>query len=95
MDKRELIEKYKDTKELKELYDDLNKVRNYLKSDDKSGAENLISELMSKHMIEIIVYNATHPIPPRTIDENLANAETFLTDLILGKICKSTTSEEK
>ena len=82
----DLLEKYKHYKEIKDIIDERDQIRKFIISVDKTGANEYILFLMNKYLLETMVYNSVNPQMPTSLQENLINAEMFLTNLGLSKI---------
>ena len=82
----DLLEKYKHYKEIKDIIDERDQIRKFIISVDKTGANEYILFLMNKYLVETMVHNSVNPQMPTSLQENLINAEMFLTNLGFLKI---------
>ena len=72
------LESYKNIKEISDLVDEVNKLREYYYTQQYDKMQDHINKLSGKYLVETITWNATHPIRPITYQEAYMNAEIFL-----------------
>lgn len=74
----EVLEPYKDIKEISNLIKETEELRKFYNSNNIEKMQSHILKLMLKYFGETIFWNSTHPVPPLTPDEQFINAEDFL-----------------
>lgn len=75
----EIFEKFKDTKEIKDIINDVNKLRNYFKMRQYTQMQNHINSLTKKYFIETLIWNTVNNNDmPTTYEQSYINAENFL-----------------
>lgn len=73
-----IFEQYKDVKEIADLIDEVKKLRNYYRAQQYDRMQQHINELTGKYLIETLIWNASHPSMPTTVQQAYLNAENFL-----------------
>lgn len=74
----DLLEQYKDFKEISDLVDEVKKLREYYHTQQYDRMQQHINELTGKYLIETLTWNASHPSMPTTVQQAYLNAENFL-----------------
>lgn len=74
----EALKKYQDIKEISDLKDDVEKLREYYHSGQYDKMQQHIQSLMLKYLAETIVWNSAHQTMPTTAQQSYLNAEAFL-----------------
>ena len=74
----DFLEQYKDFKEISDLVDEVNKLREYYRTQRYVRMRQYINELAGKYIIETLTWNATHPSMSTTAQQAYFNAENFL-----------------
>ena len=78
MDYIQELEKHKDFKDVKDLVDDVHKLREYYFTGQYDAMQQHINKLTIKYLSETIIWNSTSTSMPTTPDELYINAESFL-----------------
>ena len=74
----EIYEKFKDVKEIFDLCDDVQKLREYYRTGQLQKMQEHIRSLTIKYSLETLVWNAVNTQPPLTYEQAYINAENFL-----------------
>jgi hypothetical protein len=74
----DLLEQYKDFKEISDLVDEVKKLREYYHTQQYDRMQQHINDLTGKYLIETLTWNANHPSMPTTVQQAYLNAESFL-----------------
>ena len=74
----DLLEQYKDFKEISDLVDEVKKLREYYRTQQYGKMQQHINELTGKYLIETLTWNTGHPSMPTTVQQAYLNAESFL-----------------
>ena len=74
----EIFEKYKSVKEIADLIDDINKLREYYYSKQYDKMHEHIKKLTYKYAVESLEWNAVHTKMPTSDEQSYINAEQFL-----------------
>lgn len=74
----DLLEQYKDFKEISDLVDEVKKLREYYYTQQYDAMQQHIHSLMTKYLFETVAWNSTHKTVPMTVQQSYINAETFL-----------------
>ena len=74
----DFLEQYKDFKEISDLVDEVNKLREYYHTQQYDRMQQHIDELTGKYFVETLTWNASHPSMPTTVQQAYLNAERFL-----------------
>ena len=78
MDYLQELEKHKDIKDVKDLADDVHKLRKYYSTRQYDAMSQHIWNLMIKYAKETVAWNIANTNMPTTPDESYINAENFL-----------------
>lgn len=70
--------KYKDIKEIADIIDEVNKLREYYFTRQYGLMHQHIEALTKKYFTETFLWNSTHQAMPTTTEQAYGNAETFL-----------------
>ena len=73
-----IYEKFKDVKEVKDYINDVILLRHYYATQQYSQMQDHIRNLMNKHLVETLVWNAVNTSQPTTFEQSYINAENFL-----------------
>ena len=73
-----IFEKFKEVKELVDLCDDVQKLREYYRTGQFQKMQEHIRSLMLKYSFETFVWNTVNTQPPLTYEQAYINAENFL-----------------
>lgn len=73
-----VLKRYQDIKEISDLIDDVEKLREYYHSGQYDKMQQHIQSLMVKYLAETVVWNSSHTVAPQTPDQSYQNAEAFL-----------------
>lgn len=73
-----VFEKFKDVKEIHDLCDDVQKLREYYYTKQFQKMQEHIKSLMFKYSFETLMWNAVNTQPPLTCEQAYINAENFL-----------------
>ena len=73
-----IYEKFKEVKEVRDYIDDVILLRHYYRAQQFSEMQEHIRKLMTKYIVETIVWNLANPNMPQTSDQSYINAENFL-----------------
>ena len=73
-----IYEQFKDVKEVKNYIDDVILLRHYYATQQYSQMQDHIRNLMNKHLVETLVWNAVNTSQPTTVEQSYINAENFL-----------------
>lgn len=86
----EIFEKFKDTKEIFELCDEVVKLRLFYQTGQYQLMQDHIAKIKNKYLVESTMWNLTNTQPPQTYEQAYINAENFLQSqgakLIIEKI---------
>ncbi len=74
----EVFEKFKDVKEIFDLCDDVQKLREYYRARQFQKMQEHIRALTIKYSLETLVWNTVNTQPPLTYEQAYINAENFL-----------------
>ena len=74
----EVFEKFKDVKEIFDLCDDVQKLREYYRTGQLQMMQEHIRLLMLKYLAETVAWNIRNPQQPTTYEQAYINAENFL-----------------
>jgi hypothetical protein len=74
----EILNNYKDVKDVFDLVDDVQKLRFYYSTQQYQTMMQHIRDLVAKYPIDAGVWNLFHPNMPKTYEEAYASAEIFL-----------------
>ena len=74
----EIYEKFKDVKEIFDLCDDVQKLREYYRTRQFQKMQEHIRALTIKYSLETLVWNTVNTQPPLTCEQAYINAENFL-----------------
>lgn len=74
----EILEKFKDVKEIDDLINGVNKLRYYYTTRQYQNMQEHINALTTKYFIETIAWNTVNPVMPITYEQSYLNAEHFL-----------------
>ena len=74
----EVLEPYKEIKEIADLIKETKDLRELYNSNKIEKMQSHILKLMLKYFGETIFWNSAHPVPPLTPDQQFLNAEDFL-----------------
>ena len=74
----EILNNYKDVKDVFDLVDDVQKLRFYYSTQQYQAMMQHIRDLVAKYPIDAGVWNLFHPNMPKTYEEAYASAEIFL-----------------
>lgn len=74
----EVLKRYQDIKEISDLIDDVEKLREYYHSGQYDKMQQHIQSLMLKYLTETVIWNSSHTAAPQTPEQSYQNAETFL-----------------
>ena len=74
----EIFEKFKDTKEIFELCDEVVKLRGYYQTGKYQLMQDHIAKIKNKYLVESTIWNLTNTQPPQTYEQAYINAENFL-----------------
>ena len=78
IDYLKIYKKFKDVKEVKDYIDDVILLRHYYVTQQYSQMQDHIRNLMNKHLVETLVWNAVNTSQPTTVEQSYINAENFL-----------------
>ncbi len=73
-----IFDKFKDVEEMKDLIDDVNKVRSYFATQQYHEMKEYINSLTLKYFTETIIWNKVNPEMPTNDVQWYINAENFL-----------------
>lgn len=73
-----VFDKFKDVKEIFDLCDDVQKLREYYRARQFQKMQEHIRALTIKYSLETLVWNAVNTQPPLTYEQAYINAEAFL-----------------
>ena len=73
-----IYKQFKDVKEVKDYIDDVILLRNYYATQQYSQMQDHIRNLMNKHLVETLIWNAVNTSQPTTVEQSYINAENFL-----------------
>ena len=74
----EVFEKFKDVKEIFDLCDDVQKLREYYRARQFQKMQEHITTLTIKYLAETVAWNIRNPQQPTTCEQAYINAENFL-----------------
>lgn len=74
----EVLKRYQDIKEISDLIDDVEKLREYYHSGQYDKMQQHIQSLMLKYLTETVVWNSSHTVAPQSPEQQYQNAEAFL-----------------
>lgn len=74
----ELLEKFKDKKDIVDLCDDVQKLREYYGTGQFQKMQEHIASIKSKYSVEAKIWNTINTQPPLTYEQSYINAEAFL-----------------
>ena len=74
----EVLEKFKDVKEIFDLCDDVQKLREYYRTGQFQKMQEHIINLTKKYDLETRIWNRMNPVPPQSYYQSYINAEAFL-----------------
>ena len=72
------FEKYRYIKEIAEIIDDVNELRNLYNSQQYDAMKHHIIHLTKKYPMDTILWNSTHPSQPLSEQQWYINAEVFM-----------------
>lgn len=76
----EHLKKFKDIKEIEDILNELKEIEKYQQKLDVKKAEDFLNRLRIKYIKDLVEYNAKHPYMGKNLEENLNNAKEFLFD---------------
>lgn len=76
----EHLKKFKDIKEIEDILNELKEIEKYQQKLDVKKAEDFLNRLRIKYIKDLVNYNAKHPYMGKNVEENLNNAKEFLFD---------------
>ena len=74
----EILNNYKDVKDVFDLVDDVQKLRFYYSTQQYQAMMQHIRDLVAKYPLETAFWNLFHPYMPNTYEEAYTSAESFL-----------------
>lgn len=72
------LERYKNIKEIADLYDDVKKLRNYYYNGQYGKMQQHIQSLMLKYPAETLTWNSSYTVAPQTPEQSYKNTVAFL-----------------
>lgn len=85
MNSNDLLNKANKAKDILEIRSAIEKTKSLLESGNIQELQKHLQELRNKYLVETIVYNTTHTVKPRSIQENALNCIDFLNVLLTEK----------
>lgn len=76
----EHLKKFKDIKEIEDILNELKEIEKYQQKLNVKKAEDFLNRLRIKYIKDLVEYNAKHPYMGKNLEENLNNAKEFLFD---------------
>lgn len=76
----EHLKKFKDIKEIEDILNELKEIEKYQQKLDVKKAEDFLNRLRIKYIKDLVEYNVKHPYMGKNLEENLNNAKEFLFD---------------
>ena len=74
----DFFEHYKDFKEIADLINEVNQLREWYYTRQYDRMQQHINELAGKYLIETLAWNTSYPSMPTTVQQSYINAESFL-----------------
>lgn len=74
----DILEKFKDVKDVFDLYNEVQALRLYYRTKQHQKMQEHIKSLMSKYYVETCLWNAVNTQQPSTNEQAYINAEAFL-----------------
>lgn len=74
----EHLKKFKDIKEIEDILNELKEIEKYQQKLNVKKAEDFLNRLRIKYIKDLVEYNAKHPYMGKNLEENLNNAKQFL-----------------
>lgn len=83
-----LLEPYKNIKEIADLIDEIQKLREYYYTQNYEKMQQHINNISNKYLVESAVWNTFHPVKVFTPEEQYSIAEEFLFRVSIEMLCK-------
>lgn len=89
----DIDKKAQELKEIADIKSEYNKIEQLLMANKQEELSEYLGEIYRKYMVETAIYNFSHPIPAKNVQQNAVNCMSFLKTLEADKVAKSITED--